>query len=80
MDDTQKMLRIIINGQNSLKQEFSARIDKLDEKLNGLSNGLNGKIDKLDKKLTTKLDEISKQLDSIILNRQLFLPDLKQDR
>jgi len=58
MDDTQKMLQVIINGQSSLKQELSSKIDKLDKKINGLGTELNGKIDKLDK----RLDKIGKQV------------------
>ncbi|MFA5932464.1 MAG: hypothetical protein WCV81_05425 [Microgenomates group bacterium] len=55
MDDTQKMLQVIINGQSSLKQELTTRIDKLDEKLSG-------RIDKLDQKLTNRIDKLGKQL------------------
>ncbi|MDD2823538.1 MAG: hypothetical protein PHQ59_05695 [Candidatus Daviesbacteria bacterium] len=62
MDDTQKMLQIIINGQSSLKQELSTKIDKLDAKFEGkidkLGTELNAKIDKLDK----RLDKIGKQV------------------
>ena len=34
-DDTQKMLRAIINGQSAFRQEVLSRIDKLDSKLTG---------------------------------------------
>ncbi len=33
MDDTQKMLKAIINGQTALKQELVGRIDKLEDKM-----------------------------------------------
>lgn len=62
MDDTQKMLRIIINGQSSLKQELSSRIDKLGAELNGKIDKLDGKIDRVEKNLTTRLDKIGRQL------------------
>ncbi len=65
MNDTQKMLQAIINGQSSIKQELSGKIDKVDqkvEKLAGTVAGLDGKIDKVEKRLTERLDKIGKQL------------------
>lgn len=54
-DDTQKMLRIIINGQSSFRQEVLKRFDDLEKTLTE-------KIDKVDIKLTTRIDKIGKQL------------------
>ena len=49
MDDTQKMLQVIINGQSSFRQEVLSKIDKLDVKLSGRIDSLDGKIDKVEK-------------------------------
>ncbi len=69
MDDTQKMLRIIINGQSSFRQEVLGKLDKvekrLDSRIDGLENkidGLDGKIDGVEKRLTERLDKIGRQL------------------
>ncbi len=69
MNDTQKMLQAIINGQSTLKGELLKKIDQVDKKVDGLAENLGGKIDKLDKKidivgkrLTTRLDKIGKQV------------------
>lgn len=65
MNDTQKMLQAIINGQSSFKQELLSKIDRVDqkvEKLNGTVEELDGKIDKVEKRLTERLDKIGKQL------------------
>ncbi|KKQ92474.1 MAG: hypothetical protein UU16_C0031G0011 [Candidatus Woesebacteria bacterium GW2011_GWA2_40_7] len=51
MDDTKKMLRIIINGQSVMKSELLQKIDGLDKKLSGRIDGLEGKFGELDKKL-----------------------------
>ena len=62
MDDTQKMLQAIINGQVSFKGELSRKIDKLDSKLGGRIDGLGGRIDQVEKNLIERLDKIGKQL------------------
>ncbi len=69
MDDTQKMLQAIINGQGTLKQELLSKIDRVDKKVDAQSENLGSKIDGLDKKvdrveknLTSRLDKIGKQL------------------
>ncbi|OGE26583.1 hypothetical protein A3C26_04245 [Candidatus Daviesbacteria bacterium RIFCSPHIGHO2_02_FULL_39_12] len=62
MNDTQKMLRAIINGQSSFRQEVSSKIDKLDKKLEGRIDGLESRIDQVDKNLTERMDKIGKQL------------------
>ena len=62
MDDTQKMLQAIINGQSSSKIEILSKIDKLDGKLSGRIDGLEGRIDKVEKNLTTRIDKVGRQL------------------
>lgn len=62
MDDTQKMLRVIINGQSSLKQELTSKIDRLGTELNRKIDKLDGKIDNVERNLTARLDKIGKQL------------------
>lgn len=69
MNDTQKMLQAIINGQTTLKQELAAKIDKVDKKLsqridgvNQKVDGLGKKIDKAEKNLTTRIDKLGRQL------------------
>ena len=66
MDDTQKMLRAIINGQSNFRQEVLAKIDKLDQKLTGkidsVDEKLTRRIDSVEENLTERLDKIGKQL------------------
>jgi len=49
MDDTQKMLQAIVNGQSSFRQEVLGKIDKLDKKVDQLGERLEGKIDSVEK-------------------------------
>lgn len=62
MDDTQKMLRAIINGQTTLKGELLSKIDKVDKKLSGKIDSLDQKVDMVEKNLTKRIDNIGKQL------------------
>ncbi len=65
MNDTQKMLQDIINGQSTIKQELLSKIDEVDKKVDRLDAkvaGLDGKIDKVEKRLTQRLDKIGSQL------------------
>lgn len=62
MNDTQKMLQAIINGQSTFRQEVLSKIDKLDQKLGGRIDGLEGKIDQVEKNLTSRIDKLGKQL------------------
>lgn len=69
MDDTQKMLRVIINGQSSFRQELLSRLDKVEKRLDGRMDsleskidGLDGKIDGVEGRLTKRLDKIGNQL------------------
>lgn len=57
-DDTKQMLRAIINGQSSFRQEVLSKIDKLDKKVDGLDN----KIDRVEKNLAERIDKLGKQL------------------
>lgn len=62
MNDTQKMLQVIINGQSTLKQELLSKIDKVEKKLEGRIDGLDVKLDKVEKNLTERIDKLGKQL------------------
>lgn len=62
MDDTQKMLRAIINGLSAFKQDLISRFDKLDKKLTGRVDSLEMKIDSMEKNLTKRMDNLGKQL------------------
>lgn len=72
MNDTQKMLQAILNGQSAVKQELLSKIDKVDQKvdrigdkLEGKINSLDEKLDKVEKKLTGRLDKIGRQLKQV---------------
>lgn len=54
MNDTQKMLQAIINGQSAIKQELSGKIDRLNQKVDGLDE----KLDKVERNLTNRIDKI----------------------
>ena len=58
MNDTQKMLQAIINGQSAIKQELSGKIDKLDLKVDKLDE----KLDEVEENLTSRIDKLGKQL------------------
>ena len=58
MNDTQKMLQAIINGQSTLKQELLSKMDKIDKKVDGLGV----KLDKVEENLTGRIDKLGKQL------------------
>ncbi|MCL5019409.1 MAG: hypothetical protein M1426_02885 [Patescibacteria group bacterium] len=62
MDDIQKMLRAIINGQSAFRQEVLGKIEKLDQKIDKLGERLDRKIDGVEKRLTERIDKIGKQL------------------
>lgn len=62
MDDTKKLLRVIIDGQNSMKSELITRIDKVDKNLSGRIDGLDKKIDGVEKRLTVRIDKIGRQV------------------
>ncbi|MBI2337768.1 hypothetical protein HYU95_01160 [Candidatus Daviesbacteria bacterium] len=58
MNDTNKMLQAILNGQNALKQELISRIDKVDLKVDKVGK----KLDRVEKNLTKRIDRLGKQL------------------
>jgi hypothetical protein len=62
MEDVQKMLRTIINGQSIFRQEILSKIDKLDRKLTLRIENVEGKLDKVGENLTKRLDKIGSQL------------------
>lgn len=67
MDDTQKMLRAVINGQTTLKQELSSEIKKVDQKLDKVERNLTGRIDKIGRQLAYLEDDAPKVISSHIL-------------
>lgn len=65
MNDTQKMLQAIINGQSTIEQELLGKIGEIDQKFNKLGgkvDQLDKKLDKIEKNLTGRIDGIGKQL------------------
>lgn len=61
-DDTQTMLRAMINGQSAFRQEVLKRFKEIDNRFNSLETGLNKRINALEKNLTEKIDNIGRQL------------------
>lgn len=47
VNNTDKMLRTIINGQSVMKSELIEKIDKLDKKIDGVEERLTKRIDKI---------------------------------
>lgn len=64
-DDTNKMLRAIINGQSSMKSELITKIDKLDKKLTDRIDNLDKKIDGVEERLTKRIDIIGLHLENL---------------
>ncbi len=62
MNDNQKMLQAIINGQSSFRQELLGKIDKIDKKIDDKVDGLSEKLDQVEKNLATRIDKLGKQL------------------
>lgn len=58
MDDTNKMLRAVINGQSVMKEELLKKIDGVDKKVDKLDS----KIDGVEKRLTERIDKLGKQI------------------
>jgi predicted nuclease with TOPRIM domain len=61
MNDINKMLKTIINGQSALKEELLRRIDKTVAKLSRRINGLEKKTESGFKEVNERLDKIGKQ-------------------
>lgn len=62
MDDTQKMFKLLVNGQSTMKSDLLTRIDKLDKKLSDRIDGLDKKMDKGFKEVTQRIDKLGKSL------------------
>ncbi len=62
MDDTKKMLRVIINGQSAMKSELLGEIGKLRKETQKGFEDVNDKIDKVNKNLTQRIDNIGLQV------------------
>ena len=62
MDDLQKTLHALINGQSAFRQDVLAKIDKLGQKFDNKFDGLDKKIDGVEERLTNRLDKIGRQL------------------
>jgi chromosome segregation ATPase len=65
MDNTQKMLRAIINGQSAMKSELLGEIRKVDKKVDSLEgkvDALDKKIDQAEQRLTARIDKIGLQI------------------
>jgi hypothetical protein len=58
MDDTNKMLRTIINGQSALKQEILGEIRKVDKKVDEVKVALK----KTEERLTRRIDRLGSDL------------------
>lgn len=58
MDDTNKMLKTIINGQSAMKSELLTKIEKLEKKVDVGFKDVYSHINSLDKKLTKRIDKI----------------------
>lgn len=60
MDDTKKMLKLIINGQSQMKAELLGEIKKIDKKVDSKFDRLDKKIDGVEVRLTKRIDKIGK--------------------
>lgn len=62
MNDTQKMLKILINGQSSLRQDLTIGLKKVSDRIDKFEKQINKKIDEkvdnLEKRLTERIDKI----------------------
>ena len=62
MDEVKKMLRAVINGQSTLKDELLQRIEAVDIKLTDKIEGVETKLSKKIEANTERLDKIGSQL------------------
>lgn len=62
MDNTQTMLKAIINGQSSMKEELLAEIRKVDKKLDREVGSLKDEVKSGFKTVNNRIDKIGKQL------------------
>lgn len=56
------MLRAIINGQSSMKDDLLKKIEGLDKKLTGKVDSLDKKIDGVEERLTKRIDRLGEDL------------------
>lgn len=61
MNDTNKMLLAIMNGQSAMKAELLGKIDKLDKKIDGLDK----KIDTVKSELKEEIKKLAGRVDKI---------------
>lgn len=61
-DDTQTMLRTIINNISSFKQDMLKRFDDMDRKFENKIDNLDKKIDGVEARLTKRIDNLGSQL------------------
>ncbi len=62
IDELQKMLRVVINGQTSLKQELLNEIRSGDQKLEKKIDDVHSELKSTRKELTQRVDSIGRQL------------------
>ena len=62
MDDTKKMLRVIINGQSVMKSELLGEINKLRKETNKGFEEVDKKMTTLEKNLTNRIDRLGKSI------------------
>lgn len=58
MDDTKKMLRVVINGQSVMKEELLKKIDSVDKKIDKLEKIVGGGF----KTVNQRIDKLGKSL------------------
>lgn len=61
VNDTNKILRAVLNGQSAMKSELLTKIGGLDKKIDGLDK----KIDGVEERLTKRIDKIGLTLASL---------------
>ena len=64
-DDSIKMLRAVINGQSSLKEELLGEIHKLDKEVKEGFKKVDDRFESLDSKLTKRIDKLGLQIASL---------------
>jgi chromosome segregation ATPase len=65
MDDTNQMLRAIINGQSAMKSELIEEIHKVDQKVDKLDkkiDGVDSRLTEIETNLTNRMDKLGLQI------------------
>ena len=65
MDDTQKMLQIILTGQNNMRKELLAVLNKLDKNITKSFDNLETRFEKCINKLDRLLDKLEKRVTKV---------------